>query len=151
MLLSLLHFETNDTVLPNLIGWKTEYQIAQLRTGFQQKKILTQNMSSRCTSSPAGKIRIFLIFTTSVQACLYENDHLIVWSVNVQFVPKIQQTKMLVMCQRFGDWFLFGLVWPYSSNQKNIMKVGSKSLLLTCSSNKLLTYLYYIFLIRRES
>ena len=24
--------------------------------------------------------------------------------------PKIQQTKMLVTCQRFGDWFLFGLV-----------------------------------------
>ena len=51
--------------------------------------------------------------------------------------PKIQQTKMLVTCQRFGDWFLFGLFLPYSSNQKNIMKVGSKSLLLTCSSNKL--------------
>ena len=49
---------------------------------------------------------------------------------------KIQQTKMLVMCQRFGDWFLFGLVWPYSSIQKNIMKVGSKSVLLTCRSNK---------------
>ena len=32
---------------------------------------------------------------------------------------------MLVMCQRFGDLFLFGLVWPYSSNQKNIMKVDS--------------------------
>ena len=50
---------------------------------------------------------------------------------------KIQQTKMLVTYQRFGDWFLFGIVWPYSSDQKNIMKVGSKSLLLTCSSNKL--------------
>ena len=49
---------------------------------------------------------------------------------------KIQQTKMLVTCQRFGDWILFGLVWPYSSIQKNIMKVGSKSLLLACSSNK---------------
>ena len=48
---------------------------------------------------------------------------------------KIQQTKMFVTCQRFGDWFLFGLVWPYSSNQKNIMEVGAKSLLLTCSSN----------------
>ena len=46
---------------------------------------------------------------------------------------KIQQTKMLVTCQRFVDWFLFGLVWPYSSIQKNIMKVGSQSLLLTCS------------------
>ena len=30
---------------------------------------------------------------------------------------KIQQTKMLVMCQRFGDLFLFGLVWQYSSIQ----------------------------------
>ena len=56
---------------------------------------------------------------------------------------KQKQTKMLVTCQRFGDWFLFGLVWPYSSNQKNIMKVGSKSLLLTCSSNKLWAYLPY--------
>ena len=55
----------------------------------------------------------------------------------ISLQPKIQQTKMLVTCQRFGDWFLFGLVWPYSSNQKNIIKVGSKSLLLTCSSNKL--------------
>ena len=43
---------------------------------------------------------------------------------------KIQQTKMLVTCQRFGDLFLFGLVWQYSSVQKNIIKVGSKSWLL---------------------
>ena len=35
---------------------------------------------------------------------------------------KIQQTKMLVTSQRFGDWFLFGLVWQYSSIQKNIIK-----------------------------
>ena len=28
---------------------------------------------------------------------------------------KIQQTKMLVTCQRFGDLFLFGLVWQHSS------------------------------------
>ena len=27
------------------------------------------------------------------------------------------QTKMLVTCQRFGDLFLFGLVWQYSSVQ----------------------------------
>ena len=49
--------------------------------------------------------------------------------------PKIQQTKMLVRCQIFGDLFLFGLVWQYSSIQKNIMKVGSKPWLLTCISN----------------
>ena len=47
--------------------------------------------------------------------------------------PKIQQTKMLVTCQSFGDWFLFGLVWQYSSIQKNIIKVGSKPWILTCS------------------
>ena len=45
----------------------------------------------------------------------------IFWSL----FPKIQQTKMLVACQRFGDWFLFGLVWQYSSIQKNIIKVTS--------------------------
>ena len=28
---------------------------------------------------------------------------------------KIQQMMMLVMCQRFGDLFLFRLVWQYSS------------------------------------
>ena len=31
---------------------------------------------------------------------------------------KIQQTKMLVTCQRFGDLFSFGLVWQYSSVHK---------------------------------
>ena len=30
---------------------------------------------------------------------------------------KVQQTKMLVTCQSFGDLFLFGLVWQYSSVQ----------------------------------
>ena len=32
--------------------------------------------------------------------------------------PKIQQTRMLVTCQRFGDLFLFGQIWQYSSNHK---------------------------------
>ena len=35
---------------------------------------------------------------------------------------KIQQTKMLVTCQRFGDLFSFGLVWQYSSVQKKCDK-----------------------------
>ena len=35
---------------------------------------------------------------------------------------KVQQTKMLVTCQRFGDLFLFGLVWQYSSVQTNYNK-----------------------------
>ena len=35
---------------------------------------------------------------------------------------KIQQTKMLVMGQRFGDLFLFGLVWQYSSVQTKYNK-----------------------------
>ena len=36
--------------------------------------------------------------------------------------PKIQQTKMLVTCQRVGDLFLFGLIWQYSSNHKTYNK-----------------------------
>ena len=35
---------------------------------------------------------------------------------------KIQQTKMLATCQRFGVSFLFGLVWKYSSVQTNFNK-----------------------------
>ena len=35
---------------------------------------------------------------------------------------KIQQTKMLVTCQMFGDLFLFGLVWQYSSVQTKYNK-----------------------------
>ena len=57
--------------------------------------------------------------------------------------PKIQQTKMLVMCQRFGDWFLFGLVWQYSSIQKNMIKVGAKSWMLTCSCHITLSLPFY--------
>ena len=36
--------------------------------------------------------------------------------------PKIEQTKMLVTCQRFGDLFLFGLVWQFSSVQTKYNK-----------------------------
>ena len=42
---------------------------------------------------------------------------------------KIQQTKMLVMCQRFGVLFLFGLVLQYSSVQTKYNK-GSHGYLL---------------------
>ena len=35
---------------------------------------------------------------------------------------KIQQTKILVTNQRFGDLFLFGLVWQYSTNQNKYNK-----------------------------
>ena len=42
---------------------------------------------------------------------------------NLLFVnTKIQQTKMLVTCQRFDDLFLFGLVWQYSINQNQYDK-----------------------------
>ena len=37
-------------------------------------------------------------------------------------VSKIQQTKMLVTCKRFGDLFLFGLVWQHSSVQTKYNK-----------------------------
>ena len=35
---------------------------------------------------------------------------------------KTQQTKMLVVCQRFGDLFVFGRVWQYSSVQAKYNK-----------------------------
>ena len=42
------------------------------------------------------------------------------WKNKVRF--RIQQIKMLVTCQRFGDLFLFGLVWQYSTNQNQYDK-----------------------------
>jgi hypothetical protein len=55
----------------------------------------------------------------------------------VQPYPKIQQTKMLVMCQRFGDLFLFGLVWQYSTNynqhDKGRFKVMARDIHIECS------------------
>ena len=42
--------------------------------------------------------------------------------VTARVPPKIQQTKMLVTCKRFGDSFLFGLVWQYSSVQTKYNK-----------------------------
>ena len=50
---------------------------------------------------------------------------------------------MLVRCQLFGDLFLFGLVWQYSSIQKNIIKVGAKSWMLTCSCHITLSLPFY--------
>ena len=45
-------------------------------------------------------------------------------------LAKIQESKILINCQRFGDLFLFRLVF-----RQNIIMVGSKSRLLTWSSN----------------
>jgi hypothetical protein len=44
------------------------------------------------------------------------------WPLFAYTCSKIQQTKMLVACQRFGDLFLFGLVWQYSSVQTKYNK-----------------------------
>ena len=59
----------------------------------------------------------------------------------VHLKPKIQQTKMLVTCQRFGDLFLVGLVWQYFSLQtkynKGRFKVMATYLQLTCNFDTL--------------
>ena len=59
---------------------------------------------------------------------------------DIQFQTKIQQTKMLVTCQRFGICFyIFGLVWQYSSVQTKYDKGRFKVMaILICSSDKTL-------------
>ena len=42
---------------------------------------------------------------------------------------------MFATCQKFGDLYLFGLLWQYSSVQTKYNKGRSKSWLLTCRSN----------------
>ena len=44
------------------------------------------------------------------------------WHITLPF-PKIQQTKMLFMCQRFGDLFLFGLLASFLSGRFTTMAV----------------------------
>ena len=46
----------------------------------------------------------------------------IIFRVTQGPLPKIQQTKMFVTCQTFGDLFLFELIWQYSSNHKTYNK-----------------------------
>ena len=81
----------------------------------------------------AVRIYILLLATLSLDSMQHK----------IRTHTKIQQTKMLVACQRFADMFLFGLVWQYSSIQKNIVKVGSKSWILTCSCHITLSLPFY--------
>ena len=62
------------------------------------------------------RLHIFSIFSFLPKklSFLHRND--------LEFEPKIQQTKMLVMLQRFADLFLFGLGWQYSSVQTKYNK-----------------------------
>ena len=57
---------------------------------------------------------------------------------------KIQQTKMLITCQRFGCLFLFGLVWQYSSVQTKYNKGRFKVMATYFSSNITLSLHSYI-------
>ena len=53
----------------------------------------------------------------NLEKCLISSIHYLSYPI-----PKVQQTKILVMCQRFSDLFLFGLVWQYSSVQTKYNK-----------------------------
>ena len=58
---------------------------------------------------------------------------------------------MLVTCQRFGDLFLFGLVWQYSSVQTKYNK--GKFKVTTCSSNitlSLHTFIHWLCFEERD-
>ena len=56
---------------------------------------------------------------------------------------KIQQTKMLVRCQMFGDLFLFGLIWQYSSNHKTYNKGRFKVIAKVCFKKTDTLYIGY--------
>ena len=64
---------------------------------------------------------------------------------DIQFQTKIQQTKMLVTCQRFGICFYLGWSGSILQLRQNMIKVGSKSWLLTCSSNIILSLPSFCF------
>ena len=65
--------------------------------------------------------------------------------------PKIQQTKIFVTFQSFGDLFLFGLVWQYSTNQNQYNKGRFKVMVTSLQQlyNFESTYLHTLFLLCR--
>ena len=79
--------------------------------------------------------------------------HLLCTRLYWEKVPDQKYSRLRCLLRVKGLVIGFYLGWSGHTLliRKIIMKVGSKSLLLTCSSNKLWAYLYYIFLIRRES
>ena len=87
----------------------------------------------------SSNISEFWIIETNEDLCSLESFHTHTFSANLctksgSGGPKIEQTKMLVTCQRFGDLFLFELVWQYSSVQIKYNK-GRFKVTVTCSSN----------------
>ena len=54
---------------------------------------------------------------------IMEKNKNIFWFVNIsKYHHREMGLMMLVTCQRFGDLFLFGLVWQYSTNQNQYNK-----------------------------
>ena len=76
--------------------------------------------------------QIYLVFVRVHNNCKGQNISKYILYIDTS-PQKVQETKMLVTFQRFGDLFLFGLVWQYSSVQtkynKGRFKVMPKYLL----------------------
>ena len=64
-------------------------------------------------------------------------------------IPKIKNIAMLVKCQMFGDLCFFGRSGSILQIRTNLIKIGSKSWLLTCSTNFEPTYLSLLYLCLR--
>jgi hypothetical protein len=71
------------------------------------------NISNIITLPVTNPIAVFRR-TFRLDILLFNQDS---YPASIYLWSKIQQIKMLVTCQRFGDLFLYGLVWQYSSVQ----------------------------------
>ena len=81
---------------------------------------LKWNLHFCCCWDHSGQYWKFIQFCYSVIFSVFigkTNTMLILWPA-----PKIQQTKILVTCQRLVDLFLSWLVWQYSTNQNQCNK-----------------------------
>ena len=106
-------------------------------------KILITSPSTFCSSSEHPLVSVFTLRPI--------NRHLLHSTRskgNHMGGPKIQQTKMLVMCLRFGDLFLFFWSGSILQFRQNIIKVSSKSWLLTYSSN--INFIHWLCFEERE-
>ena len=122
-------------LLTNLIGWKIEYLIVQLRTGFRQKLF-------RLKTCPQGVLQAqqeksgFLIFTTSTSACISGT-----WPLNMfGLILKIDRILLnFFFIDRLLKWpFARDTGWSESGKNKKswFFLLGLKYTLRTCFQSK---------------
>ena len=105
--------------LSDWINWSTNFESEKNRKNIFWPNYISYGVitcANITNSNHCYKSRALFKRSSTSSVMVWSNSQ--VWI----YQPKIQKTKMLVTCQRFGDLFLFGMVWQYSTNQNQYNK-----------------------------